>query len=319
VPSTPLRFRRRVSLIPGLRLIRQPETETERILCRSYAGEALAKREKTLLGFSARYARVHDQLRLLLNIGSLGDWNRKRHGGKLAICDLIAEQYPLAIFYGDVGTGKTATAECIARLVAEARSEDSILFKLSNRVRGSGMVGEMGTLIAEAFRKVIQSAGKHRRAILIIDEGDSLGASRAQDHSHLEDKVAVNTLIQGIDDLRQYGGRIVLILCNNRLSALDAALRRRAAIMEEFKRPSHEERHQLFTMDLAGLGLAAAQISDLVAMTGARGGKPAWTYSDIRTRLCPAALAKAYPQEPLRFDHLKSVAMTIEASPVMED
>lgn len=33
----------------------------------------------------------------------------------------------------------------------------------------------------------------------------------------------------------------------------------------------------------------------------------------------PAALAKAYPQEPLRFDHLKSVAMTLEASPVMED
>lgn len=59
------------------------------------------------------------------------------------------------------------------------------------------MVGEMGTLLAEAFRKVILSAGKTRRAILIIDEGDSLGASRTQDHSHHEDKVAVNTLIQG--------------------------------------------------------------------------------------------------------------------------
>ena len=106
-------------------------------------------------------------------------WNRKHHGGKLAICDLVAEQYPLVIFHGDVGTGKTAMAECMAnRLVAEARSEDSILFKLSNRVRGSGMVGEMGTLIAEAFKKVMQSAGKYRRAILIIDEGDSLAAAR---------------------------------------------------------------------------------------------------------------------------------------------
>ena len=35
-------------------------------------------------------------------------------GGKLAICDLVAEQYPLVIFHGDVGTGKTAMAECIA-------------------------------------------------------------------------------------------------------------------------------------------------------------------------------------------------------------
>ncbi len=282
--------------------------------------DALVKREKTLLGFSGRYARVHNQLHLLLNVGGLGEWNRKHHDGKLAICDLVAEQYPLVIFHGDVGTGKTAMAECFAnKLVTEARSEDSVLFKLSNRVRGTGMVGEMGTLIAEAFRKVIQSAGKHRRAILVIDEGDSLGASRAQVHSHHEDKVAVNTLIQGIDDLRQYGGRIVVFLCTNQLSALDPALRRRAAIIEEFKRPSEEERHQLFSMDLAGLGLAATQISELVVATGARGDYPAWTYSDIRTRLYPAALAKAYPNEALRFEHLKSVATVLQASPVMED
>ena len=281
---------------------------------------SLAKREKTLLGLDVRYARIRDQLRLLLNVDGLGDWNRKHHSGKLAICDLVAEQYPLVIFHGDVGTGKTAMAECIAnKLVAESRSEDSILFKLSNRVRGSGMVGEMGTLIAEAFRKVTQSAGKARRAILIIDEGDCLGASRTQDHSHHEDKVAVNTLIQGVDDLRQYGGRIVVILCTNRLSVLDAALRRRAAIIEEFKRPSDDERRQLFQMDLAGLNLPSTQISELVAVTGASGGKRPWTYSDIRTRLYPAALAKAYPDRPLMFEHLASAAATLHPSPVMED
>jgi len=282
--------------------------------------DPLARREKTLLGFDSRYARVHDQLRLLLNVGALGDWNRKNHGGKLTICDLVAEQYPLVIFHGDVGTGKTAMAECIAnRLVAETRSSDSILFKLSNRVRGSGMVGEMGTLLTEAFRKVTQSAGKTRRAILIIDEGDSLGASRTQSHSHHEDKVAVNTLIQGVDELRQYGGRIVVILCTNRLSVLDAALRRRAAIIEEFKRPSDAERQQLFQMDLDGLNLSPAQIGELVRTTSAHQPHPSWTYSDIRTRLYPAALARAYPDRPLQFDDLLSVATTLQASPVMED
>jgi SpoVK/Ycf46/Vps4 family AAA+-type ATPase len=282
--------------------------------------DTLAKREKSLLGFDQRYVRVHDQLRLLLNVGALGDWNRKHHGGKLALCDLVAEQYPLVIFHGDVGTGKTAMAECIAnRLVAEARSPDSILFKLSNRVRGNGMVGEMGTLIAEAFRRVTQSAGKNRRAILIIDEGDSLAASRAQDHSHHEDKVAVNTLIQGIDDLRQYGGRIVVILCTNRLSVLDPALRRRAAIIETFSRPSDAERQQLFQMDLAGLGLTQPQLAELTRLTGARDRHPAWTYSDIRTRLYPAALAKAYPDRALSLADLISIASTLHASPIMED
>jgi hypothetical protein len=72
-------------------------------------------------------------------------------------------------------------------------------------------------------------------------------------------------------------------------------------------------------MDLAGLGLAPTQVAELVAATDARAGHPIWTYSDIRTRLYPAALAKAYPQEPLRFEHLKSVATALQASPVMED
>ncbi|MER9819164.1 ATP-binding protein [Mesorhizobium sp. M0129] len=282
--------------------------------------EGLAHRERTLLGFDVRYARVHDQLRLLLNLGQLASWNKRHHGGLLALCDLVAEQYPLAIFHGDVGTGKTAMAECMAnRLVIEANSEDSVLFKLSNRVRGSGMVGEMGTLIADAFKKVVQSAGKNRRAILIIDEGDSLAAARSQQHSHHEDKVAVNTLIQCVDELRQYNGRIVVFLCTNRLSALDAALQRRAAIVEEFRRPSDEERRQLLSMDLNALGLSSAQIGQLVAATGSKNGLPTWTFSDIRTRLYPAALARAYPKDPLRFDHLYAVATTIKASPVMED
>lgn len=282
--------------------------------------EALLKRQATLLGFAARYDRVHDQLRLLFKAGELVAWNKKYHGGALSLCDLVAEQYPLVIFYGDVGTGKTATAECVAnRLVSELKAEDSILFKISNRVRGKGMVGEMGTLLADAFRKVAQSAGKHRRAILIIDEADSLGASRAQDHSHHEDKVAVNTIIQGIDDLRQYGGRIIVFLCTNRLSVLDPALLRRAAIVEEFRRPTADERRELFKLDLSALALSTAQIAELVVATGEKEKKPGWTYSDIRTRLYPAALARAFPDKALRFDDLKAVALSLSPSPVMQD
>lgn len=281
---------------------------------------SLTKREATLIGFEPRYLKVKNQLRLLLNISELGAWNAKHHGGKLAMCDLVAEQYPLVIFYGDVGTGKTATAECIAnRLVAESKTEDSQLFKLSNRVRGSGKVGEMGTLITEAFHKVTQSVGKNRRAILIIDEGDSLAAARSQEHSHHEDKVAVNTLIQCIDDLRKYDGRILVVLCTNRLSALDPALQRRAAIVEEFVRPNEKERHELFQKDLRGLTLTDAQMRTLVSATGQQDNAPGWTYSDIRTRLYPAALALAFPDKALNFEHLKSVVTELQASPVIED
>ncbi|MGD9968664.1 MAG: AAA family ATPase [Hyphomonadaceae bacterium] len=282
--------------------------------------DGLTARERALMGFDARYSRVHDQLRLLLNAADLSAWNRKHHGGALALCGFAADQYALAIFHGDVGTGKTATAECIAnRLVRDSRTDDSILFKLSTRVRGSGKVGEMGTLLSEAIQKVTQSAGRGRRAILLIDEGDSLASARSQEHNHHEDRVAVNTLIQGIDDLRRQGGRVLTILCTNRVSTLDPALIRRAAIIEEFKRPGPGERRQLFVADLEALRLADHQLSQLVALTDAKNGQPAWTYSDIRTRLYPAALALAFPDRALTFDDVRKIAETMKPSPAVED
>jgi len=280
----------------------------------------LTVREKSLLGFDARYKKIHDQLRLLLNLNGLAGWSEKHHKKKLPIVGLVAEQYPLVIFHGDVGTGKTATAECAAnRLAKESKTEEPMLFKLSNRVRGSGKVGEMGTLLAQAFAQVVHAVGKERRAILVIDEGDSLAASRSQEHSHHEDKVAVNTLIQNIDDLRRFGGRIVVFLCTNRLSVLDPALQRRAAVVEEFTRPDDAQRRELLEMDLDGLGLNDKQLTELVKVTGPRTGQPGWTFSDIRTRLYPAAMALAFPDRALTFADLQDVATTMRPSPVMED
>jgi hypothetical protein len=53
--------------------------------------EKLTAKACTLLGFDARYARVRDQLRLLLSGDELGAWNRKHYGGKLALVELVAE------------------------------------------------------------------------------------------------------------------------------------------------------------------------------------------------------------------------------------
>jgi SpoVK/Ycf46/Vps4 family AAA+-type ATPase len=282
--------------------------------------EALTTREPSLLGFEARHQRVRDQLNLLLHADRLAEWSGKHHGSVLPICDRVADQYPFVVFHGDVGTGKTATAECIAnRLLTDAAAEDSMIFRLSNRVRGSGLVGEMGTLLSEAFEKVTKSVGKHRGAVLIIDEGDSIAASRAQDHSHHEDKVAVNTLIQGIDDLRRLGGRVAVILCTNRLSALDPALLRRAALIERFGRPTDGERGELLRMDLEGLELNAEELAELVAITGPQGEQPGWTFSDFRTRFYPLAVSKAFPYRPLSFAQLKAAALETGASRVMED
>ena len=126
-------------------------------------------------------------------------------------------------------------------------------------------------------------------------------------------------MIQNIDRLREHGGRVVTILCTNRLAILDVAIRRRAAVIEEFTRPTAAERRQLFEMDLDGVDLKPSEIQELVRLTGDRDGDPPFTYSDIRSRLYPTALAKAFPKRALTFGDLRDVAGIIRATPVMED
>ena len=279
----------------------------------------LTEKAGTLLGFDSRYKRIKKQFELLLRGDEIDAWNKEHHNGSLSLITLIKEQYPLVVFSGDVGTGKSVMAECLAnRLIEETKSSDSVLFKLSNRVRGDGKVGLMGTLLSEALTEVVKSAGKKRRAILIIDEADSLAAARTSGENHHEDRVAVNTLIQDIDELRKYRGRVLVILCTNRSAVLDPAIRRRAAVVEEFRRPDNNERRQLFETDLRALGLDDQQYQRLVEATGACEHLPVWSYSDIRTRLYPAAVAEAFPDRRLTFEDLIVTIERLRPSPVVE-
>jgi AAA+ superfamily predicted ATPase len=269
-----------------------------------------------LVGFRARFERMHQALRLLVDRDGLEQWSKKHYGKRLSLVDSLLDRYPLVVFHGDVGTGKTATAEAAANALAKELRKDAMLFKLSTRVRGSGNVGEMSTLINRAFDVVAKEAGKSRLSFLIIDEADSLAANRATQQSHHKDKVAVNTLIQKVDDVRRFSGRVLVILCTNRYEALDPAILRRAAHHEEFRRPDDAERRQIIELDCDGLGLPASCIDDLVSLTGPRGPhKLGYTFSDIRTRLVPQALAQAYPERKLSPDDFVAAAKLVKPSP----
>src|SRR6202171_1242711 len=268
----------------------------------------IAASAKRLVGFENRYQRLHRSLRLLADPNELRAWSRKFHHKELALCAAVSDRYPLVIFAGDVGTGKTVTAEAACdRLAREARKE-AMLFKLSTRVRGSGKVGQMSTLLNQAFDVVTKQAGKTRQAFLIIDEGDSLASTRDTVQSHHEDKVAVNTIIQKVDDLRRHSGRILVFLCTNRAGALDPAIVRRAAVSEQFDRPTDQEREELFRMDLEGLDIKDQTIRELVRLTGPRDGRSGLTFSDLRSKLLPDALCRAFPSRALGEDDLIAAA-----------
>jgi AAA+ superfamily predicted ATPase len=279
--------------------------------------DKIAASTARLVGFEHRYQRLHRDLRLLADPKELTQWSEKFHRQVLPICAAISDRYPLVIFAGDVGTGKTATAEgACDRLAREARKE-AMLFKLSTRVRGSGKVGQMSMLLNEAFDVVVKQAGRARQAYLIIDEADSLATTRDTPQSHHEDKVAVNTIIQKVDDLRRHLGRILVFLCTNRAAALDPAIVRRAARTEHFDRPTDPEREVLFRMDLEGLSLKDQAIHELVRLTGPREDQPGFTFSDLRSRLLPAALCRAFPNRALTAEDLIDAAQEVRPSPTV--
>ena len=270
---------------------------------------------ETLVGFKARYRVMSNHLRMILAPEKLDEWAKHSHRRPIALCGLMRQRHPLFLLSGDVGTGKTVTAECAANRMAKEMKREGILLKLGAQVRGRGMHGEMTQKVRDAFEELKAAAGKKRLAFLIIDEADAVAALRDTEQMHQEEKSAINTLIQRIDQIRDVGGRAAVFLCTNRAHAIDQAIVRRAALHLEFNRPNEDERIELLTRDLDGLGLSDKDIKILADMTGPQNGRPGYTYSDFRLRFYPHAVAAAFPDNPLTLDILKQAVEETKPSP----
>ena len=272
---------------------------------------------ETLIGFDRHYEALKNHLMVMLMPDRIANWSKKHYGMVIPMCKVIQQRYPLFLFSGDVGTGKTVTAECSADRLTREQGKEGFLMKLSTRVRGRGLHGEMSQLIQDAFEDLTTQAGKKRLAFLLIDEADSISSQRSTEQMHQEEKAAVNTLIQKIDEIRQVGGRAVVFLCTNRADVIDQAVVRRAALHVEFARPDREECLKLLKQDLNGADLKPEELSELALLTSREGQceEHGYSFSDFRLRFFPEALARAFPDRALTFDILRETAMSVKPSP----
>jgi AAA+ superfamily predicted ATPase len=226
------------------------------------------------------------------------------------------------VLAGDVGAGKSELAETIGDAVARQEGIDITLLPLSLSTRGQGRVGEMTQLISAAFdytiseaMKLITSGVKTRGGIiLLVDEADALAQSREAAQMHHEDRAGVNAFIRGIDRISNGRFPAAVIMCTNRLGALDPAVKRRAADILTFERPNDLQRRAVLNISLDSLGFSRQQVDSLVAVTGAQKGRGyGFTFSDLTQRLLPTIVLDAYPTS--RVDPVRAMAIAEAMAP----
>ena len=285
------------------------------------------QRYQQLVGLDEHKERLSKILTMLVHPAALNAWFETHHPGAEELRTTILRRPPLVILAGDVGSGKTELAETIGDAIARHHRTHITLLPLSLSSRGQGRVGEMTQLITTAFDQAIEEARRHRAAkgasggvILLVDEADALAQSREMAQMHHEDRAGVNAFIRGVDRIANVQLPAAVIMCTNRLSALDPAVRRRAADILTFERPNDVQRERVLTDRLGDLGFSSTDIKLLVQVTGHnRPEQIGFTFSDLTQRLIPAIVLDAFPHRRVTAARALEIGRTMVPTPRFQD
>ena len=183
------------------------------------------------------------------------------------------------LLYGPPGTGKSFLAKAVA---TEA---DSTFFSISSADLISKWQGESERLVRNLF-ELAREAG---RAIIFIDEVDSLCGSRSEGESDSSRRVKTEFLVQ-MDGVGRTDGQVLVLGATNVPWELDAAIRRRFEKRVYIPLPEAEARSFMFHLHLGDTPseLNEEDFERLGAMTQGASG------SDIKV------IVKEALMEPLR-------------------
>lgn len=289
---------------------------------------AAKQRFDQLVGLDNVKSLLLKQSVILLNPTLLQKWSKEHYDKEISLLKYVLSRPPLFIFSGDVGTGKTSLAESFGDAIARQEHIGITLYRLSLKTRGNGTVGDMTKMVSSAFSTILLEGKKNAVAgkkpknatILVIDEADALAQSRESAQMHHEDRAGVNALIRGIDTISEEHLPIIVVMCTNRLSAIDPAVKRRAADIYTFIRPNETQRLQIFEIALKDCKPTAKQLQALVEATGPdQNHSYGYTYSDIMQRFLPNIVMHFFPNQVIDFDVVVDMAKDIVPTPPFND
>ena len=155
------------------------------------------------------------------------------------VAPLVGGFSRFVIFVGPPGTGKSALALGLADQVARRIPGGISFWQLNCEGFFSKWEGESARLVKDGFGMIRLASGK-RPVVVLVDELESLAFARrklinAADPSDLTR--AVDTLLRGLDELRQ-SRRVLVIATTNYAEAVDQAAWDRADLKVRFTLPS---------------------------------------------------------------------------------
>lgn len=147
---------------------------------------------------------------------------------------------------GDPGSGKTMLAKAVAK---ELKGD---FYQMS----GSEFVEMFVGLGAGRIRSLFKQARKSKKAVIFIDEIDSIGKKRGGHDSHGETEQTLNQLLVELDGFNSLSkkkkGHVLVIAATNRIDVLDEALLRPGRFDRNIKvnKPNKEGRQQILRVYL---------------------------------------------------------------------
>lgn len=165
---------------------------------------------------------------------------------------------------GDPGSGKTMLAKAVAK---ELKGD---FYQMS----GSEFVEMFVGLGAGRIRSLFKQARKSKKAVIFIDEIDSIGKKRGGRDSHGETEQTLNQLLVELDGFntlsRKKKGHVLVIAATNRIDVLDEALLRPGRFDRNIKvsKPNKEGRKQILRVYLKKYaennGMTAEQVEESI-------------------------------------------------------
>jgi cell division protease FtsH len=169
---------------------------------------------------------------------------------------------------GPPGTGKTLMARALA-------GEAGVPCFVAS---GSDFTGSLVGQGVQRIKALFKKARRAGRAVIFIDEIDTLGSRRGRPHGHNEDDRTLNQFLVELDGFDPTVG-VVVIGATNRATDLDPALLRQGRFDRSvtINLPTVAEREQILTLQIRDRGIPLAPDVDLARlarlMAGASGAE----------------------------------------------